>query len=72
MVWYEHEKSSKSWTSLYMDGTAVKFFSHEAGICDQNYTLRVDFLDHIFYNLNHQDLSNEVSNFILSSPEVGH
>ena len=41
----------------------------------QNYTLGMDFLDHDFYlilkNL-HQDLSNEGSNFILSSQEVGH
>ena len=41
----------------------------------QNYTLGMDFLDHDFYlilkNL-HQDLSNEGSNFILSSLEVGH
>ena len=47
---------------------------HEAGTWDPNYTLGVDFLDHDFYNLKHssQDLSNEGSNFILSSLEVGH
>ena len=40
-----------------------------------NYTLRVDFVDHDFFlilNNSHQDLSNEESNFILSSLEVGH
>ena len=42
---------------------------------DPNYTLaRVDLLDHDFFNLknSHQELSNEGSNFILSSLEVGH
>ena len=40
----------------------------------QNYTPGVDFLDHNFFNLKNlgQDLSNEGSNFILSSLEVGH
>ena len=41
-----------AWTSLYMDGTAVKFFlvicPHEAGTCDPNYTPGVDFLDQNF------------------------
>ena len=59
-----------------MDGTAVKFFSvicpHEAGSWDKNYTLGVDFLDHDILKNSGQDLSNEGSNFILSSPEVGH
>ena len=39
--------------------------SHQAG----------GFFDHVFFitlNNSHQDLSNEGSNFILSSPEVGH
>ena len=47
---------------------------HEAGTWDPNYTPGVDFLTMIFYNLknSHQDLSNEGSNFILSSLEVGH
>ena len=43
---------SYTWTSLYMDGTAVNFFQlifpHEAGTWDPNYTLEVDFLDHDF------------------------
>ena len=67
------------WTSLYMDETAVKFFlvicPHEAGTWDPNYTPGVDFLDHDFFIIlknSHQDLSNEGSNFILSSLEVGH
>ena len=42
----------RSWTSLYMDGTAVKLFlvicPHEAGTWDPNYTPGVDFLDHDF------------------------
>ena len=36
---------------------------------------RVDFLDHDFFIIlknAHQDLSNEGSNFFLSSQEVGH
>ena len=43
-------------------------------IWDPNYTPGLDFLDHIFFNLKDsgQDLSNEGSNFILSSIEVGH
>ena len=40
------------WTSLYMDGTAVKFFfeicPHEAGSWDPNYTPGVNFLDQNF------------------------
>ena len=35
----------------------------------------MDFLDHDFFIIlknSHQDLSNEGSNFTLSSPEVGH
>ena len=43
--------NTKSWTSLYMDGTAVSFFTdfpHEAGSWDPNYTPRVDFFDHDF------------------------
>ena len=43
---------------------------------DPNYIPGVDFLDHDFFFIilknSHQDLSNEVSNFILSSLEVGH
>ena len=41
---------------------------------DPNYAPGLDFLDHIFFNLKNsgQDLSNEGSNFILSSLEVGH
>ena len=43
---------ARSWTSLYMDGTAVNFFlvicPHEAGTWDPNYTPGVDFLDHDF------------------------
>ena len=43
---------SYTWTSLYMDGTAVNFFllifPHEARILDSNYTLGVDFLDYDF------------------------
>ena len=46
------ELQVQSWTSLYMDGTAVKFFlvicPHEAGTWDPNYTPGVDFLDHDF------------------------
>ena len=37
----------------------------------QNYTAEVDILDHDLLQ-SHQDLSNEGSNFILSSLEVGH
>ena len=61
-----------------MDGTADNLFQlicpHEEGTWDPNYTQGVDFLDHDFYNLKNssQDLSNEGSNFILSSLEVGH
>ena len=45
-----------------------------AKIGDPNYTPEVDFWIMIFYNSknSHQDLSNEGSNFILSSLEVGH
>ena len=43
---------TNSWTSLYMDGTALNFlkliFPHEAGIWDPNYTPGVDFLYHDF------------------------
>ena len=41
---------------------------------DPNCAPGLDFLDHIFFNLKDsgQDLSNEGSNFILSSLEVGH
>ena len=41
---------------------------------DPNYAQALDFLDHIFFNLKNsgQDLSNEGSNFILRSLEVGH
>ena len=65
----------KSWTSLYMDGTAVNLICpHEAGTWDPNYTPGVDFLDHNFIILknSHQDLSNEGSIFILGSLEVDH
>ena len=61
-----------------MDGTAVKSFlvicPHEAGTWNPNYTPGVDFLDHDFLSSKNsgQDLSNEGSNFILSSLEVGH
>ena len=41
---------------------------------DPYYAPGLDFLDHIFFNLKNsgQDLSNEGTNFILSSLEVGH
>ena len=41
---------------------------------DPNYAPGLDFLDHIFFNLKNsgQDLSNEGSNFILSSLDFGH
>ena len=40
----------KSWTSLYMDGTAVNLICpHEAGTWDPNYTPRVDFLNNDFF-----------------------
>ena len=42
---------------------------------DPNYTQGVDFLDHDFFIIlknSHQELSNEGSNFILSSVEVDH
>ena len=41
---------------------------------DPNYAPGLDFLDCNFFNLKNsgQDLSNEGSNFILSSLEVGH
>ena len=43
---------TRAWTSLYMDGTASKFFlvicPHEAGTWDPNYAPGVDFLDHNF------------------------
>ena len=61
-----------------LDSYVVIFFltsgQHEAGTWDPNYTPGVDFLDHDFYNLrnSHQDLSNERSNFILSSLGVDH
>ena len=61
-----------------MDGTAVNFFKlifpHKAGTWDPNYTPVWIFWTMIFYNLKNssQDLSNEGSNFILSSLEVGH
>ena len=47
---------------------------HGGNTWDSNYTPGLDFLDHIFFNLKNsgQDLSNEGSNFILSSLEVGH
>ena len=49
---HEQNPSGKAWTSLYMDGTAVNFFSwlttHEAGTWEPNYTPGVDFLDHDF------------------------
>ena len=42
----------KTWTSLYMEGTAIKLFlvicPHEAGTWDPNYTPGVDFFDHEF------------------------
>ena len=42
----------KPWTSLYMDGTAVKNFlvicPHEAGTWDPIYSPGVDFWDHDF------------------------
>ena len=42
---------------------------HEAGTWEPNYAPRMSFWTMIFYNLknSHQDLSNEGSNFILSS-----
>ena len=68
----------KPWTSLYMDGTVVNFFlvicPHETGTWDPNYTPGVDIWT-IFFIISKnsgQDLSNEGSNFILSSLEVGH
>ena len=67
-----------SWTSLYMDGSAVNLFllifPHEAGTWDPNYTPGVNFLTMIFYNPKNssQDLSNEGSIFILNSLEVDH
>ena len=45
------------------------------GTWDPDYNPGVDFLDHDFFiilNNSHKDLSNEGSNFILSSLEVGH
>ena len=47
---------------------------HEAGTWDPNYAPGVNFLTMTFYNLKNspQDLSNEGSNFILSSLEVDH
>ena len=42
----------RSWTSLYMDGTAVNFlkliFPHEAGTWDPYYTPGVNVLGHDF------------------------
>ena len=58
-----------------MDRTAVNFFlqifPHEA---NPNYTPGVDFLDQNVLSSKNSgyDLSNEGSNFILSSLEVGH
>ena len=51
----------------------LKSGHYEAGTSDPNYTPGVDFLTMNFYNLknSNQDLSNEGSNFILSSLEVG-
>ena len=48
---------------------------HGGNTWDPNYAPGLDFLDHISgFNLKNsgQDLSNEGSNFILSSLEVGH
>ena len=50
------------------------FIGHHGGnTWDPNYARELDFLDHIFFNLKKsgQDLSNEGSNFIWSSLEVG-
>ena len=66
------------WTSLYWTAMSSFCFQtsghHGRNTCDPNYTPGLDFLDHIFFNLKNsgQDLSNECSNFILSSLEVGH
>ena len=47
-----HFIHTTSWTSLYMDGTAVNYsladLPNEAGPWDPNYTSGVDFLDHDF------------------------
>ena len=57
MINHESQKllsltSVKTWTSLYMDGTASKFFlvicPHEAGNWDPKYAPGGDFLDHNF------------------------
>ena len=54
----------------------LPIFPHEAGTWNPNYTPGPGLIicTMIFYNLknSHQDLSNEGSNFILSSLEVGH
>ena len=61
-----------------MDGTASKIFleicPHEAGTWDPNYAPGVKFLDHNFLSSKNSgyELSNEGSNFILSSLEAGH
>ena len=69
---------TKAWTSLYwtaMSSFCFQISGHHGGnTWDPNYAPGLDFLDHIFFNLKNsgQDLSNEGSNFILSSLKVGH
>ena len=59
---------------LDMSSFFVTCGQHEAGTWDPNYTPGVNFLNQFFIILKntHQNLSNEGSNFFLSSPEVGH
>ena len=61
---------SSYWTAK----SSFLFLASDHTEADPNYTLWVDFWTMIFYNLKNsgQDLSNEGSNFILSSLEVGH
>jgi hypothetical protein len=67
-----------SWTSLYMDGTAVNFFYRFSQMRRELWTQitpeRWIFLTTIFYNLKNssQDLCYEGSIFILGSLEVGY
>ena len=72
-------RSSNPWTSFTTGQGSGVTVSIQADIMgavtwDPNYTPGMDFLDHIFSILKNsgQDLSNEGSNFILSSLEVGH
>ena len=67
---YISHGQSSYWTAK----SSFLFLASDHTEADPNCTLWVDFWTMIFYNLKNsgQDLSNEMSNFILSSLEDGH